>query len=64
MGTIEFPETVNYGRDLNCYFKIEVPTGQRVQIKFTDFDLQSGVEYGIDDLYPGYDDNEAVEGEL
>ena len=53
-----------YSRDLNCYFKIEVPTGQRVQITFTDFDLQSGVEYGIDDLYPRYDDDDNVDGEL
>ena len=46
---------VNYYRDLNCYFKIEVSTGKKVKITFkNDFDLQNGVDYGIGPLYPAY----------
>ena len=52
-GTID--QISNYGRDLNCYFKIEVSTGKKVKITFkNDFDLQNGVDYGIGPLYPAY----------
>ena len=50
---------LNYGRDLNCYFKIEVSTGKKVKIQFSSFGLQKGVDYGIDTLYPAYKLNSA-----
>ena len=58
MGTIKFPsESSTYANGLNCYFKIEVSTGKKVRIKFTSFDMQMGVDYGITTLYPAYNLN-------
>jgi len=36
---------------------IEVSTGKKVRIKFTSFDMQMGVDYGITTLYPAYNLN-------
>ena len=55
MGTIKYPSDGSmYSIDLNCYFKIEVSTGKKVKITFKDFDLETGVDYGINLLYPAF----------
>ena len=61
MGEIRFPSESGsmYSRDLNCYFKIEVSTGRKVKVEFSSFDMQIGVDYGIDRLYPAYKLNNA-----
>ena len=67
MGTIKFPsESSTYANGLNCYFKIEVSTGKNVKITFQNsFNMQSGVDYGITKLYPGYNTNlDNQEGEF
>ena len=51
-GTID--KIGNYGRDLNCYFKIEVPNGKKVKIIFREFNIGVGVDYGITTLNPAY----------
>ena len=60
VGTIKFPSDRDsggmYGPNMNCYFKIIVSPGKKVKIVFKDFNLQSGVDYGITN-FPGYSDN-------
>ena len=61
MGTIKYPSDGSmYSIDLNCYFKIEVSTGKKIQITFKDtFDIKGEVNYGIGTLYPAYKLNNA-----
>ena len=59
VGTIKFPSDRDsggmYGPNMNCYFKIIVSPGKKVKIVFKDFNLQSGVDYGITN-FPAYSD--------
>jgi len=42
-GTIKYPDSGNYERNLNCYFRITVPDGKKVKINFKNiFDVQDG----------------------
>ena len=42
-GTIKYPDSGNYERNLNCYFRITVPDGKKVRITFKNtFDVQDG----------------------
>ena len=42
-GSIKIPESpyTDYGRNLNCKWRLRAPTGQRVLIYFTSFDLEN-----------------------
>ena len=42
-GSIKIPDSpyTDYGRNLNCKWRLRAPTGQRVLIYFTSFDLEN-----------------------
>ena len=48
-GTITYPPTGElYDRNIKCFFKITVPEGQKIKIKFEQFDFAPGYNYNIE----------------
>ena len=48
-GTITYPPTGDlYDRNIKCFFKITVPEGQKIKIKFEQFDFAPGYNYNIE----------------
>ena len=48
-GTISYPPNGElYDRNIKCFFKITVATGQKIKLKFEKFDFAPGYNYNIE----------------